>query len=501
MTSLVCSFTEKFLGQSPTWYKKTIFLFLLLNPLFLYSFGPFITGWILVVEFIFTLAFAMNCYPLQSGGLLVIQSLLLGLATTEGVYKEIIANLEVLLLLIFMVSSIHFMKDLLLLVFSKILLSVRSKTLLSLFFCFSTAILSTFFSALTVMAVILSVCSGFYTVYHKVASGRQYDDDDLATDNDTFLKKEHRADFERFRHFLRSLLMHSAIGTVLGGVCTLVGEPQNLLIGERAGWNFGEFFFQMSPATIPIFITGLVTCVILEKTRLFGYGRKIPRSIREILKAHLKKKKEESTASDTIAYIIQGIAMLIVIYALAFHLAAVGLIGLMNLVILTSFLGYTQEQQIGKAFEESLPFTALLIVFFAIIAVIHEQHLFVPIIDYVFSFKQEVQPLMFFIVNGVLSMISDNVFVATIYINEVKQALDAGTISREHFENLVVAINVGTNIPSIATPNGQAAFLFLLTSSIAPLARLSYGRMVWMALPYTVVLSIVSYITINLFFT
>ncbi|GAB7406943.1 hypothetical protein OUHCRE3_57910 [Enterobacter hormaechei] len=35
---------------------------------------------------------------------------------------------------------------------------------------------------------------------------------------------------------------------------------------------------------------------------------------------------------------------------------------------------------------------------------------------------------------------------------------------------------------------GQAAFLFLLTSSIAPLVRLSYGRMVWMALPYTLVM-------------
>ena len=72
---------------------------------------------------------------------------------------------------------------------------------------------------------------------------------------------------------------------------------------------------------------------------------------------------------------------------------------------------------------------------------------------------------------------------ATVYINEVKQALDMGTIGREHFDKLTVAINTGTNIPSVATPNGQAAFLFLLTSSIAPLIRLSYVRMVVMALP------------------
>ena len=95
-----------------------------------------------------------------------------------------------------------------------------------------------------------------------------------------------------------------------------------------------------------------------------------------------------------------------------------------------------------------------------------------------------------------LSAISDNVFVATIYINDVKAALDSGLITRQEFDNLAVAINTGTNIPSVATPNGQAAFLFLLTSSLAPLINLSYLRMVMMALPYTIVLSIVGFTSI-----
>jgi NhaB family Na+:H+ antiporter len=87
-------------------------------------------------------------------------------------------------------------------------------------------------------------------------------------------------------------------------------------------------------------------------------------------------------------------------------------------------------------------------------------------------------------------MISDIVFVATVYITEVKQIFESGAISREQFDNLAIAINTGTNIPSVATPNGQAAFLFLLTSAVAPLIRLSYGRMVWMALPYTIVMTL-----------
>ena len=82
--------------------------------------------------------------------------------------------------------------------------------------------------------------------------------------------------------------------------------------------------------------------------------------------------------------------------------------------------------------------------------------------------EASVRPAMFFVANGVLSMISDNVFVATVYISEVKAALDAGEITRAEFDQLAVAINTGTNLPSVATPNGQAAFLFLLTSAVAP---------------------------------
>ena len=149
-----------------------------------------------------------------------------------------------------------------------------------------------------------------------------------------------------------------------------------------------------------------------------------------------------------------------------------------------------EEHRIGHAFEEALPFTALLVVFFAIVAVIHEQHLFSPVIDWVMTFEGKTQEALFYGANGLLSMISDNVFVATVYIGEVAQMFEHGAITREQFEALAVAINTGTNIPSVATPNGQAAFLFLLTSALAPQIRLSYGRMVVMAFPYMVTMSL-----------
>ena len=124
--------------------------------------------------------------------------------------------------------------------------------------------------------------------------------------------------------------------------------------------------------------------------------------------------------------------------------------------------------------------------------------MFTGVINFVLAMDESIQPGMFFIANGVLSMISDNVFVATVYIDEVKNAFDAGNISREQFEKLAIAINTGTNLPSVVTPNGQAAFLFLLTSAIAPLVRLSYGKMVMMAFPYTIVLGVVGYLGVQL---
>ena len=127
--------------------------------------------------------------------------------------------------------------------------------------------------------------------------------------------------------------------------------------------------------------------------------------------------------------------------------------------------------------------------FFAIVAIIHQQDLFAPFLEWVLRLDPTNQAIALFGASGLLSIVSDNVFVATIYITQVKEALTAGAISSEQFDAMAVAINTGTNIPSIATPNGQAAFLFLLTSAIAPLIRLSYFRMVWMALPYFITMT------------
>ena len=133
------AFTRNFLGNAPTWYKLTILLFLIANPILLNMYGPFITGWVLIGEFIFTLAMALKCYPLPAGGLLALEAVFIGMTKADTVYKETLANFEVILLLIFMVAGIYFMKDFLRFTFTRILVRVQSKIHISLLFSFAGA--------------------------------------------------------------------------------------------------------------------------------------------------------------------------------------------------------------------------------------------------------------------------------------------------------------------------------------------------------------------------
>lgn len=482
---------HNFMGHhTPIWYKKIILGFFVLNFILLELFGGFVTGWFLVVEFIFCLAMALKCYPLLPGGLLALQAVTLGMTTPEHVMTEVSHNIEVVLLLVFMVAGIHFMKDLLAFTFTKVLLQVRSKVMLALSFMGMGAFLSAFLDALTVIAVVIAVATAFWDVYHEAQSDR--------ANRPEFRGHEiSKGELEQFRLFLTSLVMHAAIGTALGGVCTMVGEPQNLVIASKASWDFWEFFFRMAPVSIPVLFAGLFTCVLVEKFQIFGFGATMPDDVRFVLTSQDKKNSAERTKSDVMNLWVQGVIGIILILSLATHIASVGLIGLMIIILLALFTGVSDEHKIGKAFTEALPFTALLVVFFAIVAVIIDQKLFTPVIHWALSFEGNTRYVIFYFANGFLSMVSDNVFVGTVYINEAYSAWQAGSITRDQFDNLAVAINTGTNLPSVATPNGQAAFLFLLTSGLAIVLRLSYGKMVWMALPFTIVMTTVGFLCVQ----
>ncbi|MCL2789508.1 MAG: sodium/proton antiporter NhaB [Desulfobulbus sp.] len=537
--SHLLAFFRNFLGNAPRWYKLIIWLFLIANPVLLHLYGPFIAGWALIGEFIFTLAMALKCYPLPAGGLLALEAVGIGMTKAETVFQEALSNFEVILLLIFMVAGIFFMQDFLRFTFTRIVVKVQSKYTISLLFCSVSAFLSAFLDALTVTAVLIAVAYGFYDIYHRYVSGMGGSDTAHDLTSDLVLKEKEQETLRQFRGFLRNLMMHGVVGTALGGVCTLVGEPQNLLVGNSMGWHFATFFLKVAPVSLPVLAVGLATCYLVEKKKWFSYGFELPGHIRSHLLETEMRMEAKRGAKGTLMLVIQAMVGIWLIVALAFHLATAGLIGLSVIVLLTACNGITEEQRIGRAFREALPFTALLVVFFAIVAVIHDQHLFAPVINCVLSLTGRTQLAAYYIANGLLSAIADNVFVATIYMSETKihfvdllaaipgigmsgqelmQKLTDPHVARadvlatlpqasaaqasglmDQLDKLAVAINTGTNIPSVATPNGQAAFLFLLTSALARVIRLSYGRMVWLALPYAITMSLAGLAAASLF--
>ena len=333
-------------------------------------------SWAILLEFIGTLMMALRCYPLQPGGLLAIQAVVLGLVTPAGIQQEIETGLPVILLLMFMVAAIYFLREMLVYTFTKLLVRVQSRSLLAFLFVATGALLSAFLDALTVLAVIITVAGGFYAVYHRVASGKPHHEavHDASADDD--IRELHRSDLDGFRAHLRGLLMHGAVGTTIGGVCTLVGEPQNLLIGKEAGWEFIRFAVEMAPVTIPAVIAGLATCLMVERFAWFGYGSPVPPAVRQVLLDFERRESAQMTPRHKHVIVVQAIVAVLLVFALAFHVAEIGVIGLGIIVLATAFTGIVEEGRLGKAFEAALPFTALLVVFFAIVGMIHQQDLF-----------------------------------------------------------------------------------------------------------------------------
>ena len=156
------------------------------------------------------------------------------MASPEAVYQETVSNFPVIMLLMFMVAGIYFMRDMLLFTFTRILLGVKSKTIVVPVLFRTGAVLSAFLDALTVTAVLITIRLASTLSITRWPQARKLSMTAMTIADDQSLISNHRQNLEDFRAFLRSLIMHGAVGTALGGVMTLVGEPQNLLIAERA---------------------------------------------------------------------------------------------------------------------------------------------------------------------------------------------------------------------------------------------------------------------------
>lgn len=316
----------------------------------------------------------------------------------------------------------------------------------------------------------------------------------LVEDGEELSEEQQQIEFEmgRFRAFLRSLVMHAAAGTALGGIVTKVGEPHNLLIADRLGWDFTEFMLKMSPIWGVAFALGTVVCVAVETFQKFGYGTQLPTACRKVLQEFAVSEYGRMETKEFANLSIQCLGAFALVIGLILQVAEVGILGLAVIIVVTTFNGLIVEREIAIAFQDAMPFVSLLIVFFGIVAILDEQETFVPVVDAVLELEESTQPAVMYAANGVLSAVSDNVFVATIFINQIVAAKNAvnSTISDEQFERLGLSVVAGVNVPSMATPNGRSATLFILTSNLAPIVGLSYRKMTLMALPYFTVLTV-----------
>ena len=495
---MLWAFWTNFMGDSPNWYKQAVSGFLVLNLVLRFAIGKPAAAWAVLLEFIFTLAMATNCYPLQPGGFIVIQGYAMGLAPASRLEYEVEHNIDILLLVIFMVACVHFLKNLLLWIFTNLLIKVQSKVVLSVGILLVSAIMSAFMDALSVSAVLISVCSGVLGIYYQAVqkvdlptieggvhhetmefelvphhhhahqtkakdidlvseelanplaeenaspSSREaspsplpsYDTTDHALgeemmfpgapmqDGPQVVEPEgtaaelHKDDIIQFREFLRSVLMHGAVGTAVGGCTTLVGEPQNLVIAKRLDWDFLTFAVKMAPITMFVWPAGVVTCIIVETVYAAeGYGSKMPTHVRKVLREFVDDQYGELHSLEKAELVVQMVSAIFLVIALCLHLTEVGFVGLCIAILVTTMNGECEEHDIAHAFLEAMPFVSLLVVFFGVVAIIEEQHIFAPIINAVLGLETAQQPVALYIVNGVLSMVSDNVFVVSTKCN------------------------------------------------------------------------------------
>ena len=232
--------------------------------------GPFVEDGP-TCEAIVTLAMALKCYPLQPGGLLAIEAVALGMTTPRDVYHETTANFSVILLLMFMVAGIYFMRELLLVIVHE---AARRRALEAL-------LLDRVHDRRGRALGVPRRPHGHRRRHRRrdrpvrgvppLRVGTRASTTTTTTTTTSSSTIPLRGDLER------SALPAEpddarAVGTAMGGLATLVGEPQNLLIGEPPDGTSASSSCDAAELDARRSCVGLATAALLERTRWFGYG-------------------------------------------------------------------------------------------------------------------------------------------------------------------------------------------------------------------------------------
>ena len=153
-------------------------------------------------------------------------------------------------------------------------------------------------------------------------------------------------------------MMHAAVGTALGGVCTMVGEPRILLSQLNLAGNLQSSLAHVASQYSRV-DNRLNHGRCARKTAWFGYGWQLPESVRNILVQDAIEQDAKRDRKANMALIVQAIVAVWLVVGLALHLAEVGIIGLSVIVLTTAFNGVTNEHALGGSLRRSFTFASL----------------------------------------------------------------------------------------------------------------------------------------------
>ncbi len=202
---------------------------------------------------------------------------------------------------------------------------------------------------------------------------------------------------------------------------TLVGEPQNLLIGNTVGWDFGEFFVRMSPVSLPVLVVGLATCAAARAASVVRLRRRAcRRPCAPCSRTTTRAEDEQPHTARSCGSASPGRGRGVLVAALALHCRGRGPRrtrvdrdrdgvhgrhgGTSDRACVPAMR--CRSRRCSSCSSPSSPSST-------------SRTCSVPSSRPCSRCRAELQPAMFYLANGVLSAISDNVFVATVYISEV----------------------------------------------------------------------------------
>jgi NhaB family Na+:H+ antiporter len=90
--------------------------------------------------------------------------------------------------------------------------------------------------------------------------------------------------------------------------------------------GFIEFFLRMAPVTMPVLVCGLITCVLPEKLKWFGYDPELPEAVASVLAEYDKEQDAKRDSKMNAILITQALVGIVLILSLAFHVTSVGLV-------------------------------------------------------------------------------------------------------------------------------------------------------------------------------